>query len=133
MRATRLVVLFVVFVVMVLFSLSGFVGWRRRHTVAGRLKVKESWFSVFENNPTLATIKPCANDGAPGVLFCVGCARDGAGHGFDAVGALEGKHPAGVFGREGADFVELLEFVCGEFEVDGGDVVVRAGRGVWLR
>ena len=56
-------------------------------------------------------------------LLCVGHARDGAGYGFDAVGALEGKHPAGVFGWEGADFVELLEFVGGEFEVDGGDVV----------
>jgi hypothetical protein len=36
---------------------------------------------------------------------------------------LEGKHPAGVLGWEGAYLVELFEFVCGEFEVDGGDIV----------
>ena len=48
----------------------------------------------------------------------------GAGDVGEAVGALEGEHPAGVFGWQGADFVELLEFVGGEFEVDGGEVVV---------
>src|SRR5271168_3231179 len=47
----------------------------------------------------------------------------GAGYGFEAVDALEGKHPAGVFGWQGADLVELLEFVGGELEVDRGEVV----------
>src|ERR1700745_1875808 len=56
------------------------------------------------------------------MLFCVGDARDGAGYGVDAVGALEGKHPARAFGWEGAYFVELFELVGGEFEVDGWDV-----------
>jgi hypothetical protein len=80
---------------------------------------------VFENNPTLATMRPSRTWGTRFrlLLLCIGDARDGAGYGFDAVGALEGEHPAGVFGWEGADFVELLEFVGRELEVDGGDVV----------
>jgi hypothetical protein len=36
---------------------------------------------------------------------------------------LEGQHPAGVLGREGAYFVEPLEFFRSELEVDGCDVV----------
>src|SRR5580704_14394238 len=58
------------------------------------------------------------------LLLCVGYARYGACYWFDTVGALEWKHPAWVFGREGADFVELLELVFGELEFDGGDVVL---------
>ena len=57
-------------------------------------------------------------------------ARDGtksleAGFVFEAVGVLERDHPAGVLGWESADLVELLKFVRGELEVDGGEVVVK--------
>src|SRR5271154_1594390 len=43
----------------------------------------------------------------------------------EAVGVLEGDHPAGVLGREGADLIELLELIGGELEVAGGDVLVQ--------
>src|SRR5882757_4667269 len=56
-------------------------------------------------------------------LLRIGHTRDGAGDWFDAIGALEGEHPAGVLRWEGADFVELFKFVWCELEVDGGDVV----------
>jgi hypothetical protein len=48
----------------------------------------------------------------PLLLFDCGA---GAWDVFEAIGSLEGQHPAGVFGGQGADFVELLEFFCGEF------------------
>ena len=41
-----------------------------------------------------------------------------------AVGALERQHPAGIFRRQGADFVELFDLLGGEFDVYGGDVVL---------
>jgi hypothetical protein len=53
-------------------------------------------------------------------LFRLRHARRGAGYGFEAVGALEGEHPAGIFGWESADFVELL---------DGDDPVRDSGGG----
>jgi hypothetical protein len=43
---------------------------------------------------------------------------------FQAVGALEGQHPARIFRWQGADFVELFELVWCELDVYGGDVVL---------
>ena len=39
--------------------------------------------------------------------------------------ALEWQHPAGVFGRESAYFVQLSDLVCGELEIDRSDVVLK--------
>ena len=59
---------------------------------------------------------------SPLPLFGLGA---GAGDVFEAVGALEGEHPAGVFGRESAYFVQLSDLDCGELEIDCGEVVLK--------
>ena len=46
-----------------------------------------------------------------------------AGLWVDTSSTLEGKHPAGVLRWQGADFVQLFEFVGGELKIDCGDVV----------
>ncbi len=92
-------------------------------------------FCVFREEPHVRDDETVANMGHPVLLLllCVGRARKSAGDGFDAVGALEGQHPAGVLGREGADFIELFQFVFCELDLDGGEVVFEAGRSAWLR
>src|SRR5258708_10884020 len=71
--------------------------------------------------------KPCATSrfrktSATGVLFL--CLELRRWCWLEAVGALEGEHPAGVLGRQGAYLVELLDLVSGEVEVHGSDVVL---------
>lgn len=36
---------------------------------------------------------------------------------------LEGEHPAGVFRRQGANFVKLFDLIRGELEFDGREVI----------
>ena len=43
----------------------------------------------------------------------------------ETVGALVGDHPAGVFGRQRADFIESFDLVVRELEVDGGEIVLK--------
>ena len=46
-------------------------------------------------------------------------------HGLQTIGALEGQHPAGIFGRKNAGVIQLLEFGGGEGELDCGKVILK--------
>jgi len=50
--------------------------------------------------------------------------RGSAGAGYlAAIGVLEREHPAGVFQRQRADLIELLDLFGREFEIGGSQIV----------
>ncbi len=48
-----------------------------------------------------------------------------ARHIREAVGVLEGNHPAGVLGRQGADLVEPLDLVFCELNIHGREILLK--------
>ncbi len=38
---------------------------------------------------------------------------------------LERNHPTGVLGRQGADFIQLLDLLWGEFNIDGRQILIQ--------